>query len=93
MLGLLSTALGLIGTVAPLFTSSTQVAAAIKVVSEAVPVAIAVGQDLWEQVKPAIEALRQSDATTPEQLAELDAIEARGDAAFDAAYAAAVAED
>jgi hypothetical protein len=93
MLGLLTTALNMIGTVAPLFTTSDQVASAIKVVAEAVPVAIAAGQDLWEQVKPAITAIRQSEATTPEQLAELDAIESRGDAAFDAAYAAAAAED
>jgi hypothetical protein len=93
MLGLVMTALNLVGTVAPLFTKSEQVAQAIKVVSESVPIAIAAGGALWEQVKPAITALRQSEAATPEQLAELDAIEARGDAAFDAALAAAQAED
>lgn len=93
MLALLTQALNLVGTVAPLFTKSEQVAAAIKVIGEAVPVAIAAGQDMWQQVKPAIDAIRQTGAATPEQIAELDRIEALGDAAYDAAYAAAAAED
>lgn len=93
MLGLLSTALTLVGAVAPLFTSSTQVAAAIKVITEAAPLAIQAGEDVWAQIKPAIAAVRQSGAATADQLAELDTVEAEGDAAFDSALADAKTAD
>lgn len=93
MLGFLTTALSLVSTVAPLFTKSKEIAGAIQMISEAAPIAIAAGGEMWDQVKGAITAVRQNEATTPEQHAEIDAIEARGDAAFDMALAAAEAAD
>lgn len=100
ILSIINAALSLASTVAPLVTSSGQVQSIIntieKITDQAGP-AINAGINFAEDIAPNItatfEILRNKGATTPEQLAQMDAIEKVLDDAYDAASAAAKAED
>ena len=58
-----------------------------------IPTVIQEAKDLLPAVKNIIAALSANPATTADQLAALDALDAQVDAAFEAAAAAATAED
>lgn len=90
---LIPTVLSFLTTAAPLLTTSVQVAGAIKTIAEIVPIVYETARDLIPEVKIAIAAIRGSGGTTSEQLDQLDALEAKIDADYDAASAAAAKED
>lgn len=90
---ILSSAVALLAEIAPTLTTSASIAKAINLISVAVPAVISTAQDLYPVVKTAITALQGNAATTPAQIAELDALEAKIDADYDAASKAAGVED
>lgn len=90
---LLPIVLQLVTQAAPLLTSSATITTAIQTVAQAVPLVIETAKDLAPSVKLAIAAIRANGLITDAQLAELDAIEARLDAAYDAARDQARASD
>lgn len=65
----------------------------IAILEQAIPLAIQVGEDLVNPIKNIIAGLKGSGAITPDQLDQLDVMEAKLDADFDAAAAAAQAAD
>jgi uncharacterized protein YqgV (UPF0045/DUF77 family) len=100
IMSIITAALGLAQTIAPLVTDSTQVQSIINTVekvTDQIGPAIKAGVNFIEDITPTIaatfEVLRNSGATTPEQLAQMDAIETKLDADYDTASAAAKAED
>jgi hypothetical protein len=93
MESMIMAALALAAQVAPLLTTSTQVASVINVIATAAPLAISAGAQIYGQVKAAIDAVQASAPLTPEQQAQLDAIEKQLDDDYDAASKAAAAED
>jgi hypothetical protein len=70
--------------IAPMLTSNAAIAKVITTVSDLVPVVIKEAQDLKPLVDNIIAALKGNDAVTDEQLAQLDALETKIDADFDA---------
>ena len=93
MLALLPLVLGFMSEVAPMISTATAVAKAIQQLTVLVPVVVKEARELAPMVKSTIAALRGNGSITDEQLAELDAMEAKFDADFDAAAAKAEAED
>ena len=93
MLALAPTLLALIAEIAPLLGAGSQIGKAVSLVAQIVPPLIQTAKDMIPVAKSAIAALRGNAEITPEQIAELDAIEAKIDADYDAASAAAKAED
>lgn len=100
IMSIITAALGLAQTIAPLVTDSTQVQAIINTVekvTDQIGPAIKAGVSFIEDITPNITAtfaiLRNSGATTIDQLTQMDAIEAKLDADYDTASAAAAAED
>lgn len=65
----------------------------IAAMTDIVPVVMQEYRDLVPIVRNIITALKADPATSADQLAELEAMEAQWDAEFDAAAAAALAED
>jgi hypothetical protein len=65
----------------------------IAILEQAVPLAVQVGEALATPIRNIIAALRASGAVTVEQLDQLDTLEAKLDADFDAAAEAAEAAD
>jgi hypothetical protein len=85
--------LALVGELIPNITSSATIAKVIAILEQVIPLAIQVGEDLVAPIKDLIAALKTSGAVTTDQLDQLDALEAKLDADFDAAAAAAQAAD
>lgn len=86
----------LIETELPKIMSATTAATITKwigILEEAVPLAIQVGEGLVTPIKNIIAALKQGGAVTTEQLDQLDQIEAKLDADFEAAAEASEAAD
>ncbi len=79
---------------APLVSSSTQVASIIKLLEEVVPIGIKTIEGAAASVGNIITSLRSNeDLITEEQWSALDVIEAKIDADWDAAKAKAQSED
>jgi len=82
-----------IAQIAPSLTSSAAIQAVVNALVQIVPVLIKEVQDLIPMVKNIIAALSANAGTTSDQLNALAALDAQCDAAFEAAAAAAEAED
>lgn len=94
--GAASGALALLAKVAPTLATSGAVAQAIKIVEgilPAIPGAIQLAKEEIPVIKGIVATLRGNSATTRLQMDDLDAFDARCDAALDAAIAKAEAED
>lgn len=77
----------------PFVPGGAAVAPVLTILEKVVPIVVKEAQDLTPIVKNIITTIRADPATTNEQLAKLAEQEAVLDAAFDAAAAAAEAED
>lgn len=93
MEAIITAALALAGQVAPLVTTSTAVGSVITVLETALPAAIQFAESAVPLIEQTIADLRQNTAITADQLAALDAIEAKLDTDYDTAAASASAED
>lgn len=93
IVALIPTALGLLQSVLPVIGAGTQIGKAIALLTQIVPLAIKTAQDVMPTIKNIIAALKSKDGITTEQWNELDKLEQQIDAEFDAAAAAAEAED
>lgn len=85
--------LALLQTLLPLINNSSTVSAVIKTLVDIIPPLVREAQDLVPVVKNIVAALRENPASTEEQLAQLAALDAKVDAEFEAAAAAALTED
>lgn len=90
---MLATILTLLASIAGMTGEVGVIAKIIEALTEIIPVAIKEYQALVPMVKGVIAALSANPATTADQLATLQAIDKQTDADFDAAAAAAEAED
>jgi hypothetical protein len=77
----------------PLISSSSQVSSIVSMLIQIIPTVVKEAQDLVQPIKNIIAALQTNAATTAEQLAQLQTLDAVVDASFDAAATAALAED
>lgn len=85
--------LALLQTLAPLISNSSAVSAIVKTLIDIIPPLVKEAQDLVPVVKNIIAALKENPASTEDQLAQLAELDAKVDAEFEAAAAAAQAED
>lgn len=88
--------LGLIEQILPSIVSGASAATIVKIIGileQAIPLAIEVGEELVTPIRNIIAALRASGGLTTDQLDQLDTLEAKLDADFDAAAAADEAAD
>ena len=89
MSAIIAAVLQLLNEVGPLLGSSASIAKAIAMLEEILPLVIKEAKDLLPMVKDAIATLSSANSqTTDEQIAQLAAMDAQVDAAFDAAAAA-----
>lgn len=97
MSSVVATAVALIAQIMPYVTGASAavgtVGKVIALMESIVPPLIQEGRDLIPTVKNIISTLRGASTATKEQLDQLDAIEAKIDAGFDAAAGAAETED
>lgn len=93
MSALLTTILALIEQLVPGGTSVAVVEKIIAVLIQLIPVVVQEYQDLLPIVQNIITALKSDPSTTARQLAALEEMEVTYDAEFEAAAAAALAED
>lgn len=89
---LLTALVPLLSDVAPLLGTSS-IAKVIAALTQLIPLIVQEATDLLPEVKNIIAALSSNTATDADQLAQLAALDAQVDAAFDAAAAAAQAQD
>jgi hypothetical protein len=82
-----------IATLLPLIPGGGAVSPILAILGQVVPVVVQEAQDLAPIVKNIIAALKNDPTATADELATLDALDAQVDAAFEAAAAAAQAED
>jgi hypothetical protein len=80
--------LALLAQIAPLIKDSAAIASIISTVEQILPIVVQEAQDLVQPVKNIIAALSANPAATADQLAALQALDAKVDADFDAAVAA-----
>ena len=80
--------LTLLGDLAPLVTSSSEIGTIISGLETYLPLITTEASDLITPVQNIIAALQGNSAVTADQLAALRALDAQADAAFDAALAA-----
>lgn len=92
MQAVLTAILGLLAQIAPSATT-TVIAKIVDALTALIPVVISTYKALLPIVQNVIQVLKGNGEVTPEQLAELDRMEAQIDAEFDAAADAALAED
>lgn len=85
--------LALLSEIAPAASSVSLIGKIIDSLTALLPAVVQEAKDLAPTIKNVIVTLRGNSATTPEQLDQLDTIEAKLDADFDAAATAAQAED
>lgn len=90
---MLTTILGLISALVPAGTNAALVEKIIETLIAIVPVVVKEYQDLVPIVRNIIAALKADPSTNAAQLAQLQQLEAGWDADFEAAAAAAVAQD
>lgn len=77
----------------PALGAASQLSPILDLLAKILPIVIKESMDLAPMVKNIIEALRSHDAVTPEQLDQLDVLDAQVDAAFEAAATDAEIED
>lgn len=85
--------IALIAQIAPAISTAGTIAKIITALAALIPALVKYAQDLIPTVKGIIETLRGADGVTPEQLEELDAIEAKIDADYDEVSKKAAEED
>lgn len=85
---IVSTALGLIAKLAPLFNDAATIEQAVSLLQTYVPIVEQFASDLAAPFKAVIAALLSNGAVTPDQVTSLQALDAQADTAFDAALAA-----
>jgi len=85
--------IALIEAILPNITVSAVVEKIIETLITLLPAVIHEAQDLAPAVKNIIAALSSNPAATPDQITQLQALDAQVDAAFDQAAAAAAAQD
>ncbi len=90
---LLTTILSILAELAGSASSTSMVAKIIAMLVDVIPLLTKEYLALRDPVKNIIAALSTNDAATPEQIAELEALNKKTDDAFEAAVAAAQAED
>ena len=93
MLSIIGPIVALLAEIAPAVSTSSAIGNVIATLTALIPAIVKEANDLIPTVKNVIATLKGSDAITPEQLDALDAIEAKIDADYDAASAAAKTED
>jgi hypothetical protein len=93
MIPVVTLILNLMQSLLPLIGNSAGLAKIIETLIQLLPIIANEVSDLLPMVKNIIAALKNHDAVTPDQIAQLSALDAQVDAAFDAAAAAAEAED
>ncbi|MCK1693749.1 hypothetical protein [Bradyrhizobium sp. 144] len=93
MTAMLTTILGLISALVPAGTNAALIEKIIEALIAIVPVVVKEYQDLVPIVRNIIGALKADPSTTSAQLEELQQLEVQWDADFEAAAAAATAED
>lgn len=84
--------LGVLSQIAPVLGSSS-ITSVITALVQIVPALVTTVEDVVPMVKNIIAALQSNTAVTADQLAQLQALDAQVDAAFEAAATAAQAED
>jgi hypothetical protein len=84
--------LALIGQIAPLLGGS-QISGVIKSLTDALPHLVRFGEAAMQPIRNIIAALRSNAEITPQQLADLAALEKMADASFEQSAQAAEAED
>lgn len=93
MEAIISTGLTLLSTTAPFLSGAGPIGAAISFLATILPPAVKLVQAEIPVVKSIIATLRGNKSITVDQMAQLDALDARCDAALDAAIDKAEAED
>ena len=93
MSAILTTILALIEQLVPASTSAALIEKIIAVIIQLIPVIVQEYKDLLPIVQNIITALKSDPSTTAQQLATLEELEIQYDADFEAAAAAAQAED
>ncbi|MCK1536899.1 MULTISPECIES: hypothetical protein [unclassified Bradyrhizobium] len=93
MTAMLTTILGLISALVPAGTNAALIEKIVEALIAIVPVVVKEYQDLVPIVRNIIGALKADPSTTAAQLAQLQQLEVQWDADFEAAAAAAIAED
>jgi hypothetical protein len=93
MSAILTTILALIEQLVPASTSAALIEKIIAVLIQLIPVIVQEYKDLLPIVQNIITALKSDPSTTAQQLATLEELEIQYDADFEAAAAAAQAED
>lgn len=93
MSAILTSILALLVDITGAVNSASTVAKIIAVLVDLIPVIVKEVQDVAPAVRNIINALSSNPATTTDQIAELDALSAKVDAAFEDAAKAAEAED
>lgn len=73
--------------------SAQVIVSIISMLEQAIPFLVKEYQSIAPMIKNIIAVLRNNDQVTPDQQAQLNVLEAQTDAAFEAAAAAAQAED
>jgi hypothetical protein len=89
MLALIPSVVSLLSTVAPLLSGASSISAVVQTLIPLIPAVTQTATDLIPAVKGIIASVSANPATTVEQLATLQALDASCDAAFDAAAKAA----
>ncbi|MEH2690493.1 hypothetical protein DXU04_37155 [Bradyrhizobium diazoefficiens] len=90
---MLTTILSLISALVPAGTNAALIEKIVAALIQIVPVVVKEYQDLVPIVRNIIGALKADPSTTAAQLEQLQALEVQWDADFEAAAAAAIAED
>jgi hypothetical protein len=90
---MLTTILSLISALVPAGTNAALIEKIVAALIQIVPVVVKEYQDLVPIVRNIIAALKADPSTTAAQLEQLQALEVQWDAEFEAAAAAAIAED
>ena len=83
----------LLASIAPLVTNNGSIAKIIQTLTDLIPLIVKEISDIVPMVKNIIAALKGNPEVTQEQIDSLDQMSAKLDAEFDAAAAAAQAED
>lgn len=93
MTAMLTTILSLISTLVPAGTNAALIEKIVAALIQIVPVVVKEYQDLVPIVRNIVAALKADPSTTAAQLEQLQRLEVEWDADFEAAAAAAIAED
>src|SRR5690242_9487080 len=93
MTAVVTSILALLQSFLPLIASSENIAKIIVTLIQIIPIVVKEAQDLVQPIKNIIAALKMDPNATVQQIADLEALDAKVDADFEAAATAALAED